>query len=168
MAMLAVKSTRGAGRGADHSRDHVMSSSNPFEVSGTVGELVATEPRGYGRMDRWRFCVYSTTLLLLQLACFIALGRAQAATATQMITALIAALLALQVLVVAARLQHMGYDRVRVWVLLVTPLNAVLLLLCVTAPMGYHQHGKYDRNGRLGAIGLLTAALVLGILALDN
>ncbi len=41
MAMFAVNSTRGAGRGADHSRHHVMSSSNPFEVSGTVGELVA-------------------------------------------------------------------------------------------------------------------------------
>ena len=98
----------------------------------------------------------------------MALGRVQAATAILMIAALIAALLAVQVLVVAARLQHMGYGRVWVWVLLVTPLNAVLLLLCVTAPMGYHHHGKYDRSGRLGAIGLLTAALVLGVLALEN
>ena len=145
-----------------------MSSSNPFEVSGTVGELVAKEPRGYGRVGRWRFCVYSAGLLVLQLVYCSALGRAQAATATLIITALIAALLAVQVLVVAARLQHLGYDRVRVWMLLVTPLNAVFLLLCVTAPMGYHHHGKYDRSGRLGAIGLLTAALVFGILALEN
>lgn len=144
-----------------------MSSSNPFEVSGTVGELVATEPRGYGRVGRWRFCVYSAGLLTLQLECCMALGRVQAATAILMIAALIAAVLAVQVLVVAARLQHMGYDRVWVWVL-VTPLNAVLLLLCVTAPMGYHHHGRYDRSGRLGAIVLLTAALVLGILALEN
>ena len=144
-----------------------MSSSNPFEVSGTVGELVATEPRGYGRVGRWRFCVYSAGLLTLQLECCMALGRVQAATAILMIAALIAAVLAVQVLVVAARLQHMGYDRVWVWVL-VTPLNAVLLLLCVTAPMGYHHHGRYDRSGSLGAIGLLTAALVFGILALEN
>ena len=145
-----------------------MSAPNPFEVLQSSEPAASETTHQYGRMGRWRFCVYSAGLLLLQLACCMALGRAQAATATQMITALIAALLAVQVLVVAARLHHMGYDRVRVWVLLVTPLNAVLLLLCVTAPMGYHHHGKYDRSGRLGVIVLLTVALFLGILTLEN
>ena len=145
-----------------------MSAPNPFEVLQSTEPAASETTHEYGRMGRWRFCVYSAGLLMLQLVYCSALGRAQAAIAILMIAALIAALLAVQVLVVAARLQHMGYDRVRVWVLLVTPLNAVLLLLCVTAPMGYHHHGKYDRSGRLGAIGLLTAALVLGILALEN
>ena len=145
-----------------------MSAPNPFEVLQSSEPAASETTHQYGRMGRWRFCVYSAGPLTLQLECCMALGRAQAATATLIITALIAALLAVQVVVVAARLQHLGYDRVWVWVLLVTPLNAVLLLLCVTAPMGYHQHGKYDRSGRLGAIVLLTAALFLGILTLEN
>ena len=59
-------------------------------------------------------------------------------------------LLALQLLVSALRLQHIGYGGAWVWVLLVSALNAVILLQCITAPKGYHQHSKYDTGGLIG------------------
>ena len=46
--------------------------------------------------------------------------------------------------------------------MLVPPLNAVILLQCITAPKGYHQHSKYDNGGLIGLAVLLGCLMTLG------
>ena len=139
-----------------------MSSPNPFEVLETEERPLAAEPERYGRMGRLRFCVYSAGLMLVQFLYFSVLARAQFPIAVFTVGAVGAVLLALQMLVAALRLQHIGYGRLWVWVLLVPPLNAVILLQCITAPKGYHQHSKYDTGGLIGLAVLLGCLMTLG------
>jgi|GEM_PF-762408 len=139
-----------------------MSSPNPFEVLEAEEQSVEIALRNYGWIGRRQFCLFLTGLLLMQFMCVTALRGAQSLTAVLLIVGVGAVLLALQMLVAALRLQHIGYGRLWVWVLLVPPLNAVILLQCITAAKGCHQHSKYDTGGLIGLAVLLGCLMTLG------
>ncbi|MFM7832170.1 MAG: hypothetical protein ACKPJD_10290, partial [Planctomycetaceae bacterium] len=88
-----------------------MSSPNPFEVLEAEEQSVEIALRNYGWMGRQLFCLFLTGLLLMQLMCVTALRGAQSLTAVLLIVGVGAVLLALQMLVAALRLQHIGYGR---------------------------------------------------------
>ena len=141
-----------------------MSASNPFEVLQSTEPAASETTHQYGRMGRWLFCGCFTGLLFTQLIVFVLLRMSVSVTAFLFFTVTHLVLLALQIGTFTARLKHLGYSRVWLWALLAPPMNLVLLLHCCTAPMGYHQHAKYDRRGSICLVVMLAGLTFLGAL----
>ena len=141
-----------------------MLAPNPFEVLQSTEPAASETTHQYGRMGRWLFCGCFTGLLFTQLIVFVLLRMSVSMTAFLFFTATHLVLLALQIGTFTARLKHLGYSRVWLWALLAPPMNLVLLLHCCTAPMGYHQHAKYDRRGSICLVVMLAGLTFLGAL----
>jgi len=141
-----------------------MSAPNPFEVLQSSEPAASETTHQYGRMGRWLFCGCFTGLLFTQLIVFVLLRMSVSMTAFLFFTVTHLVLLALQIRTFTARLKHLGYSRVWLWALLAPPMNLVLLLHCCTAPMGYHQHAKYDRRGSICLVVMLAGLTFLGAL----
>lgn len=139
-----------------------MSASNPFEVLQSTEPAASETTHQYGRMGRWLFCGCFTGLLFTQLIVFVLLRMSLTLTTFLFHAVASLVLLRLQILTLAARLKHLGYSRLWLWALLAPPMNLVLLLHCCTAPMGYHQHAKYDRRGSICLVVMLAALTFLG------
>lgn len=141
-----------------------MSASNPFEVLQSTEPAASETTHQYGRMGRWLFCGCFIGLMFTQLIVFVLLRMSVSMTAFLFFTVTHLVLLALQIGTFTARLKHLGYSRVWLWALLAPPMNLVLLLHCCTAPMGYHQHAKYDRRGSICLVVMLAGLTFLGAL----